>query len=401
MSAFSPLLPGQTLGVMGGGQLGRMFVQSAQRMGYRTVVLDPDADSPAGRVSETHLQFPYLAPEGLRQLSTLCGAITTEFENVPSQALAQLALQRPVAPGAEAVAIAQDRALEKAHFLKCGVPVAPHQVIAQADELASVPAALFPGILKTTRLGYDGKGQIRVTQASELAPAWQTLQGKAATPVTCVLEKMLPLAAECSVIVARGGDGQQVHLPIQRNLHREGILAVTEVFPGTIDPVFSQQAIAAAQAVAEGLNYVGVLCVEFFLLAPGPEREALGPLVVNEMAPRPHNSGHYSQDACDVSQFELQVRCMAGLPLTAPRQHSPALMLNLLGDLWFPNESDSPKEPPWASVLALPGTHLHLYGKTAARRGRKMGHLNVTGDSAEAVRATALQAAAMLGIAPF
>ena len=172
---LSPLLPGQTLGVMGGGQLGRMFVQSAQRMGYRTVVLDPDADSPAGRVSETHLQYPYLAPEGLRQLSALCGAITTEFENVPSEALAQLALQRPVAPGAEAVAIAQDRALEKAHFLKCGVPVAPHQVIAQADELASVPAALFPGILKTTRLGYDGKGQIRVMQASELAAAWQAL----------------------------------------------------------------------------------------------------------------------------------------------------------------------------------------------------------------------------------
>jgi 5-(carboxyamino)imidazole ribonucleotide synthase len=401
MSALLPLLPGQTLGVMGGGQLGRMFVQSAQRMGYRTVVLDPDADSPAGRVSETHLQFSYLAPEGLRQLAALCSAITTEFENVPSQALAELAQHRPVAPGAEAVAIAQDRAREKAHFLKCGVPVAPHQVISNAEQMASVPASLFPGILKTTRLGYDGKGQIRVSHASDLPAAWQTLQGNATTPVTCVLEKMLPLAAECSVIVARGADGQQVHLPIQRNLHREGILALTEVFPGAIDAIFSQQAIAAAQAVAAGLDYVGVLCVEFFLLAPGPDRDALGPLVVNEMAPRPHNSGHYSQDACDVSQFELQVRCMAGLPLTAPRQHSPALMLNLLGDLWFRNAEGAPTEPPWERVLALPGTHLHLYGKSSARRGRKMGHLNVTGASPEAVRATALQAAGLLGIAPF
>lgn len=397
----SPLLAGSTLGVMGGGQLGRMFVQSAQRMGYRTVVLDPDKDSPAGRISEDHLPFPYLAPEGLQRLAQRCQAITTEFENVPADALAQLAQGRFVAPGAEAVAIAQDRAREKAHFLKCGVPVAPHQVISSTADLPSVSKQLFPGILKTTRLGYDGKGQIRVMRASDLAQAWQTLQGQANDPVTCVLEKMLPLAAECSVIVARAADGQQVHLPVQRNLHRDGILAVTEVFPGTLDPDFSQQAIAAAQAVAEGLDYVGVLCIEFFLLAPGPDRDALGPLVVNEMAPRPHNSGHYSQDACDVSQFELQVRCMTGLPLTPPRQHSPALMLNLLGDLWFPGAVGAPQEPPWASVLALPGTHLHLYGKTSARPGRKMGHLNITGPDPQAVRSTALQAAALLGIAPF
>ena len=401
MSAWGPLLPGTTLGVMGGGQLGRMFVHAAQRMGYRTAVLDPDADSPAGRVSETHLQFPYLSSEGLQRLAASCDAITTEFENVPADALAQLALRRPVAPGAEAVAIAQDRAREKAHFLRCGVPVAPHQVIHSSAELSSVKPDLFPGILKTTRMGYDGKGQVRVAQAGDLERAWQALQGTAHSPVTCVLEKMLPLAAECSVIVARGSDGQQVHLPVQRNLHREGILAVTEVFPEALDPEFSRQAIAAAQAVAAGLNYVGVLCVEFFLLAPGAEREALGPLVVNEMAPRPHNSGHYSQDACDVSQFELQVRCMAGLPLTPPRQHSPALMLNLLGDLWLTDKDAPPKEPPWAAVLALPGTHLHLYGKTSARAGRKMGHLNITGASPEAVRATALQAATLLGIAPF
>ena len=211
---------------------------------------------------------------------------------------------------------------------------------------------------------------------------------------------MLPLAAECSVIVARGRDGTFVHLPVQRNLHRDGILAVTEAWAGNVSAELAQQAVAAAHAVAEGLSYVGVLCVEFFVLADGA-------LVVNEIAPRPHNSGHYSQDACDVSQFELQVRCMADLPLTPPRQHSPAIMLNLLGDLWFPQPLGSdphcsePVEPPWGQVLALPGTHLHLYGKHEARVGRKMGHLNITATTPEQARSVALQAAAVLGIAPF
>jgi 5-(carboxyamino)imidazole ribonucleotide synthase len=209
-----------------------------------------------------------------------------------------------------------------------------------------------------------------------------------------VLEQMLPLAHECSVIVARGRDGTVVHLPVQRNLHRGGILAVTEVYEGNLPPALASQALAAAKSVANGLQYVGVLCVEFFVLQDGR-------LVVNEIAPRPHNSGHYSQDACDVSQFALQVRCMAGLPLTPPRQHSPAIMLNLLGDLWFAHGGDAPASPAWDRVLALPGCHLHLYGKTQPKRGRKMGHLNVTGSTAEQVRATALQAADILGIEAF
>jgi 5-(carboxyamino)imidazole ribonucleotide synthase len=185
-----------------------------------------------------------------------------------------------------------------------------------------------------------------------------------------------------------------VSLPVQRNLHRDGILAVTEVHAGAVPVDVSARAVEAAQAIARGLDYVGVLCVEFFVLQDGA-------LVVNEIAPRPHNSGHYSIDACDVDQFELQVRAMTGLPLVAPRQHSAALMLNLLGDLWFAPGSDAQREPPWAQVLALPGTHLHLYGKTEARRARKMGHLNITGSDAAAVRAIALQAAALLGIAAF
>jgi 5-(carboxyamino)imidazole ribonucleotide synthase len=222
----------------------------------------------------------------------------------------------------------------------------------------------------------------------EFAAAWQALGG-----VPCVLEQLLPLDFECSVIVARGSDGQCVHLPPQRNLHRDGILAVTEVYELNMPPALMQQALEAAISIANGLAYVGVLCVEFFVLHGGR-------LVVNEIAPRPHNSGHYSLDACDLSQFELQVRTLAGLPLTPPRQHSAAVMLNLLGDLWF-THGEAAQTPPWAALLALPGMHLHLYGKAQPRRGRKMGHLTVTAATPEAARAAALQAAALLGIAPF
>ena len=382
------LLPGATLGVMGGGQLGRMFVHAAQRMGYFTAVLDPDEASPAGRVSHHHVRTGYLDADGLAQLAAVSQAITTEFENVPADALARLAEQRPVAPGAAAVAIAQDRALEKAHFTRCGVPVAPNAVIATVEDLAGVADDLLPGILKTARLGYDGKGQVRVATRAELRSAWEELKR-----VPCVLEKMLPLAFECSVVVARGRDGALVHLPVQRNLHRAGILAVTEVHEGCVDPKLAQRAVEAVRAIADGLEYVGVLCVEFFGLEDGS-------LVVNEMAPRPHNSGHWSLDGADVSQFELQVRTLAGLPLAVPRQHSPAIMLNLLGDLWFRDGSEE-RTPDWAAVLALPGVHLHLYGKLSARPGRKMGHLTVTGPSIAQARTTALRCADVLGIAPF
>ena len=385
------ILPGAgetTLGVVGGGQLGRMFVHAAQSMGYFTAVLDPDPASPAGRVSHHHVHADYMDSDGLARLGNLCSAITTEFENVPAAALTLLAAFCPVAPAAAAVAIAQDRAAEKAHFVGCGVPCAPYAVIDTAEQLAAVADDLLPGILKTTRMGYDGKGQVRVRTRTELVEAWQGLNG-----VPCVLEKMLPLAAECSVIVARGRDGQMVHFPPQRNLHRDGILAVTEVDASNMPPALAQQAVDAAKSIASGLQYVGVLCVEFFVLDDGS-------LVVNEIAPRPHNSGHYTLDACDVSQFDLQVRAMVGLPLVQPRQHSPAAMLNLLGDLWL-RAGDQPVTPPWDQVLALPGVHLHLYGKLKPGRGRKMGHLNITGATAADVRRVALQAAQLLGIDPF
>jgi 5-(carboxyamino)imidazole ribonucleotide synthase len=379
------LLPqaGVTLGVMGGGQLGRMFVHAAQAMGYRTAVLDPDPESPAGLVSHQHIVAAYDDPAALAQLGALCAAVTTEFENVPAHALRTLAAHCVVSPPAAAVSVAQDRAQEKAHFVRCGVPCAPYAVMETAAQLQAVPDALLSGILKTARMGYDGKGQVRVTDRAALAQAWAALH-----QVPCVLEKMLPLAAECSVLVARGADGAMVHFPVQRNVHREGILAVTEVFVGNLPAPLAAQAVAAAESIARGLDYVGLLCVEFFVLQDGS-------LVVNEIAPRPHNSGHYTLDACDQSQFTLQVRTLAGLPLTPPRQHSAAVMLNLLGDIWAGGTPD------WSGVLALPGTHLHLYGKAQARAGRKMGHLTVTAASAEQARAVALQAAQLLGIAAF
>jgi 5-(carboxyamino)imidazole ribonucleotide synthase len=394
----TPLKPGATLGVLGGGQLGRMWSHAAQALGYRTAVLDPDPHSPAGLISHVHVCTDYLDAAGLAQMAAQCQAITTEFENVPAEALRQLGLTLPCAPSAEPVSVAQERRREKAHFVNCGVPVAPHAVLHSLEEVQQVSAKLLPGILKTTRLGYDGKGQVRVASLADLPAAWAQLQVQG--PAVCILEKRLPLAAECSVVLARGFDGQMVHLPLQVNLHRDGILAVTEVFEHDLPAETEQQALQAAYEVARGLNYVGVLCVEFFLLQDGPERDALGPLVVNEIAPRPHNSGHHSIDSCDVSQFELQVRCMAGLPLVQPHLHSASVMLNLLGDLWFASGTQS-VEPPWAQVLALPGVHLHLYGKTEARRGRKMGHLTITAAQAEQARGVALQAAAILGIAPW
>ncbi len=387
-SPADPLPPGSTLGVMGGGQLGRMFVHAAQQLGYATAVLDPDADSPAGRVSHFHVHAAYDDSAGLDELAARAQAITTEFENVPAQALKTLAAQRPVAPAHAAVAIAQDRAQEKAHFQRCAVACAPHAVIASAEDLQAVPEGLLPGVLKTARLGYDGKGQVRVADRAALVAAWDELRR-----VPCVLERLLPLAAECSVVVARGADGAMVHLPAQKNLHRAGILAVTEVGAGVLPEATARQAIESTRAIAQGLDYVGVLCVEFFLLDDGS-------LVVNEMAPRPHNSGHWSIDGADVSQFELQVRTLAGLPLAPPRQHSHAIMLNLLGELWFGPDGE-PQEPPWAPVLALSGTHLHLYGKAGARAGRKMGHLTVTAADAAQARSTALRACELLGIAPF
>jgi 5-(carboxyamino)imidazole ribonucleotide synthase len=377
-----------SLGLLGGGQLGRMFVHAAQVHGFAVTVLEPDAHSPAGAAANTHVRADYTDPAALATLASTCVAVTTEFENVPAHVLRVLANTLPVSPPASAVEICQHRALEKQCFVQAGVPCAPHALIETAAHAAAPALAnLLPGLLKTARLGYDGKGQVPVNTLADVSAAWTALGS-----VACVLEKKLPLQLEISVIVARGRDGVCVHLPVQQNLHRAGVLAVTQVPAPDLPAATAMQAIQCALQLAQSLHYVGVLCVEFFVLIDGS-------LVANEMAPRPHNSGHYSINACDVSQFDLQLRTLVGWPLAPPRQHSAAVMLNLLGDLWFAR-TDVATEPDWPSVLNLPGVHLHLYGKAQARRGRKMGHLTVTAPDAGAARHTASQVAARLGLPP-
>ena len=399
-----PLLPGEprprdaqsaTLGVLGGGQLGRMFAQAAQAMGFRVAVLDPDPASPAAQVAELHIRAGYDDAQGLAELARVCDAVTTEFENVPAHALRTLAASVRVAPGADAVAVCQHRAREKAQFVQGGVPCAPHLFISCEADLAQAAPHLFPAILKTATLGYDGKGQCSVADAGALPGAWRALGGG-----PCLLEQRLRLACEFSVIVARDEQGHCVHLPVQQNLHRDGILAVTRVPAPDVPRAAAEEAIAHTRRLAAALGYVGVLCVEWFALEDGR-------VLANEMAPRPHNSGHASLDACDLSQFELQVRTLAGLPLPEPRLQAAAVMLNLLGDLWFApagngaepaRSAPAPRTPDWAAVLALPGVHLHLYGKGEPRPGRKMGHLTVTAADADSALATAREAAARLGL---
>jgi len=377
--------------MVGGGQLGRMFCFAAQAMGYRVAVLDPDETSPAGTVADRHLRAAYNDEAALTELARLCAAVSTEFENVPAASLDFLAKTTFVSPAGRCVAVAQDRIAEKRFIASSGVTVAPHVVIESSDALAALGdaelEAVLPGILKTARMGYDGKGQIRVRNAEEVREAHASLGG-----VPCVLEKRLPLKFEVSALIARAASGASVVYPLAQNTHRDGVLSHTIVPAPDATPALVQQAQQAALQIADKLGYVGVLCVEFFILEDGS-------LVANEMAPRPHNSGHYTVDACATSQFEQQVRAMTGMPLGDTRQHSPAVMLNILGDVWFP---DGPKRaaviPPWHEVAAMPAARLHLYGKEEARCGRKMGHVNFTAATLEEARTAARDCARLLHI---
>lgn len=370
--------PGAMLGLLGGGQLGRMFTMAAQSMGYRVAVLDPGLHSPAGDVADEHIRADYADPAGLARLARACAAATTEFENVPAEALSFLARHCVVSPTAESVAVAQDRIHEKEFLSGAGFPVAPFVVVREGAELASPGAAgLYPGILKVSRFGYDGKGQASVGSPAEALEAWRNLGGE-----PCVLEKRLPLATEVSVVVARDFAGQVVTFPVAENQHRHGILDVS-IVPARVPEALVAEARRTGVAVAEALDYRGVLCVEMFVLEDGR-------LLVNEIAPRPHNSGHYTLDACVTSQFEQQVRVLAGLPLGDPGLHCPAVMVNLLGDLWARGEPD------WRLVLEHPRAKLHLYGKREARPRRKMGHYTVLADGVEAALETALAIKARL-----
>jgi 5-(carboxyamino)imidazole ribonucleotide synthase len=343
-----------------------MFCMAAQSMGYRVAVLDPGDESPAGSVADRHIRSHYADRNGLATLAELVEAVTTEFENVPAASLESLGRSARVTPSPDSVAIAQDRIREKQFLADNGFAVAPFAVLANDADARAIDPALTPGIVKSARFGYDGKGQIRVASAAAV-PAAFTAMGAA----PCVLERLVPLTCELSVIVARNDRGDAVTWPVAENRHRDGILDSTLV-PARIAPQLASEARNIALKVADALDYRGVLCVELFVVA------GVG-LLINEIAPRPHNSGHYTIDACVTSQFEQQVRILADLPLGDTRAHSPAVMINLLGDVWFDAPAGAPetgrREPDWRAVLEVPEAKLHLYGKDEARRGRKMGHV--------------------------
>lgn len=362
------LPPGSWLGCLGGGQLGRMFVHAAQAMGYRVLVLDPDATGPAAQAADDVIVAVYDDMDAVAKFGQRVAAVTTEFENVPAATLEALAAVVPTRPGAIAVRIAQDRRKEKRFFSEHGLPVGSYAVIERAEDLRDAPATLFPGILKTATLGYDGKGQQRVTSPTQALLAWMSMK-----QAPCVLEALIPFEREISVLVARSASAEVRVWPVQENQHVNGILDLTMV-PARIDTARLEQAQTLARQLVDALNYVGVLCVEMFVTADG--------LLLNEIAPRPHNSGHYTIEGCETSQFEQQVRVLIGAPLGDAALIQPVVMVNVLGDVWF--DAATPMQPAWDQVLALPGAHLHLYGKAEARRARKMGHVTCTAPTLEA-----------------
>lgn len=372
----APVLPGSTLGVLGGGQLGRMFCVAARTMGYRLVVLDPDASSPAGKIADVHIEADYTDSQALDELARLCDVITTEFENVPAASLQHLSQYKPVYPVAESLEIAQNRDREKQYAKSAGLKPVPYCTIMSEADLESAASEVgFPAILKSATMGYDGKGQAVVEDSAALAQAYSEM-GHA----QCVLEKKIHLAVEVSAIVCRNPKGQSVAYPIAENQHRNGVLHIS-IVPARVDDAITEAAKRQALALAEQMQYVGILAIEFFVSTEGE-------LLFNEMAPRPHNSGHYTKDACMTSQFEQQVRMMCGLVPGDTKLLSPVVMVNLLGDLWDPN---------WLSILDQPGIKLHLYGKKVARPGRKMGHFNALDSDIEQALKTAEQVFESLG----
>lgn len=379
------ILPPATLGMLGGGQLGRYFVIAAQQLGYRVTVLDPDVNSTAGRIADLHIAAAYDDRDALSRMAESCAAITTEFESVPAETLAYLATFVPVQPSAAALAICQERSAEKSFLKKHGFPHAPYADIRSGSDILNVSVDLFPGILKVARFGYDGKGQVRVNDKEETLAAFRRFKNE-----PCVLEKQMALDGELSVVLTRGASGQVKCFPVAENHHRQGILDHSIVTAQGAASELSIKVTAIAGKIAASMAYVGTLSVEFFVVA--------GQLYVNELAPRPHNSGHYTLDACLTNQFEQQVRALCGLPLGEVTAHSAAVMVNLLGDIWFANNPEHACEPDWEKLLAYPSLKLHLYGKHDARPGRKMGHFTVLGETIAKPYLTAMAARAAIGI---
>jgi 5-(carboxyamino)imidazole ribonucleotide synthase len=368
------ILPGQTVGILGGGQLGRMFAIAARRLGYRVHCFDPVYDGPTGQVADEEIIAAYDDLDAARRFAAGVDVVTFEFENIPAATLQVIAQTKPVHPSPEVLHICRHRLREKEFLVRHGFPVARHSPVGSAEELAAAVKVIgTPAILKTADFGYDGKGQVRLDDSSAAAQAW-TAMGR---PLG-VLEVLVPFVRELSVICARTTTGQILCFPPAENVHRHHILDVTTV-PGDMTQATVRRAVSLAMEITEALGVVGLLAVEMFELASGD-------VLVNELAPRPHNSGHFTFDACVTSQFEQQLRAVCELPLGSVDLLRPAAMANLLGDLW------QTREPDWAAALAFPDVKLHLYGKREPRPGRKMGHLTALADSAPEARAMVVEA---------
>ncbi|MPZ20539.1 MAG: 5-(carboxyamino)imidazole ribonucleotide synthase [Luteitalea sp.] len=357
------MLPGATVGVLGSGQLGRMFAIAARRMGYRVHTLSPQEDTPTGQVADIEYSVPYEDLDTVRRFASGVDVVTFEFENVPASTVEAVAEHVPVRPAWTVLHTTQNRAREKTYLERAGLPVGPFVVVATAAEARTAVARIgTPAILKTARFGYDGKGQIRIDAPEQVEAAWAGLGGQES-----VLEAFIDFERELSVVAARGIDAGFAHYGAAENTHVNHILDVT-VAPAELPPAIATDAEQIARTIVESLGLVGLLCVEMFLTKDGR-------LLVNELAPRPHNSGHFTFDASVTSQFEQQLRAVCGLPLGSTRQLAPAAMANLLGDLWAGGE------PNWAAAAAFPEVKIHLYGKARASSGRKMGHLTALADT--------------------
>ncbi len=376
MSHFIP--PGSTLGVLGSGQLGRMFTIAARRLGYRVHVLSPDDDTPAGQVADVEVRAAYDDLDAIARFARGVSVVTFEFENVPSPTTAAAEKFAPVRPGGHVLHVTQNRLREKDFLRKAGIGTTPYYAVRSEQDLRDALVKTgCPAVLKTADWGYDGKGQAKVQRPEDVAAIWPAFVGQES-----ILEAFVDFACEISVVGARGCDGQFVAYGPIHNTHRNHILDLS-ICPAPIQPAVADEAIQITRTIFEQLQVVGVLCVEFFVTRNDK-------LLVNELAPRPHNSGHYSIDACVSCQFEQQVRAVCGLPLGSVRQHRPAAMVNLLGDVWQPGP------PRWDAALGMADVKLHLYGKAEPRPGRKMGHLTALADTAEGAAELALAARAAL-----
>jgi 5-(carboxyamino)imidazole ribonucleotide synthase len=361
----NPILPGCAIGVLGSGQLGRMFAIAARRMGYRVHTFSPDEDTPTGQVADVEITASYDDLDAVRSFASNVSAVTFEFENVPAATAAAAAECAPVRPSGEVLHITQHRLREKTFLSKSGLPVTPFR---RVDSIESLKAALselgLPAVLKSAGFGYDGKGQFKIDSLDDLEDAW-----KAVAEQEAVLEAFIDFERELSVVAARSDTGEFVHYGAVENRHQRHILDVTTA-PASVPGSVRRDAVEITRTVLEKLDVIGVLCVEFFLGRNGK-------LLINELAPRPHNSGHFTFDANVTSQFEQQLRAVCGLPLGSVEQLAPAAMANLLGDLW------ETQEPDWSAAASVPNVKMHLYGKLAARPGRKMGHLTALSDSTQ------------------